>query len=83
MGSDKVVSLTGTPLVSREVRLDVVEALERLLEEAKAGEVVGVIVPVLFYDGATAIREAGLATRALIGAAVVAQHMLVKAVDEE
>lgn len=68
---DNVESLFGNPLVRREPNADLVETLEGMLEEAKAGEIVGLAGVTLYHDRQTGFRLAGLTTRAVIGTLVV------------
>jgi len=59
MSGGGVVSVFGGPSGVREVNSAAVAALEALLEAARSGEVVGVGVSYLCFDGCASYRVAG------------------------
>lgn len=64
----KVVSLRGGAIVSPGEPVDVViEALEAVLEMARAGEVQGIVMVMMHADDATSTRRGGVKSRAMIG----------------
>lgn len=54
----------------------VVEELERLLEMARAGEVIGVAYSVEHFDGANNNRYVGRVSRKLLGGLMLVMHRL-------
>lgn len=75
----KVESLFGGPTGERERSEYAVEVLTDLLERAKSGEVVGVAVASLYYDGAAAYDIAGkVGGYSMMGALDVAKAHLLK-----
>lgn len=55
----KVTSLFGGPTGERTVNEIAVAALEELLEKARSGEIVGIAVAALHYDGCGSFQLAG------------------------
>jgi hypothetical protein len=73
----KVVSIHGDihdPRVASDV---VVAVLEKQLEKARAGEIVGVAVAFTYFDMASGYDSAGIIPHSLIGAVAKLQHELV------
>lgn len=74
---NKVISLHGGPTGEREVSQTCVEALEELLEQAKSGEVVGIVVASVHHDSVSSFDIAGNVVLApMIGAMEIAKHHL-------
>jgi hypothetical protein len=65
--ADKVVSLWGDPIYQGSPDPDVVRELERWLERARTGEVVGIAVAVHFSDGATGSSWGGVISMGVVG----------------
>lgn len=75
----KVVSLRGQPTGERKVNANAVAAAQRLLEQAQAGEVIGVAVVTLHYDSAAAFDMAGkLGGYSMLGACDMVHDLLVE-----
>lgn len=82
--SENVVSLFGGPTSVREVDENAVAVLERYLELARAGEVVGATVAVQHYDGTSEYQIGGrIGTHALLGAVTRMQFELVDLARDE
>lgn len=65
---DKVVSLKGDPIHDpRTPDETVIRECERLLEEAKSGEVIGVAYATYYFDKSTNGRRAGTVSYSLVG----------------
>lgn len=62
----------------REANPEVIEKLEQLLEQAKAGEVTGLAYAALHPGDLTSWSFAGRTTRGLLGATMLCQGDLVK-----
>ena len=70
----EVVSLWGHPTGERTVQPQMVEALEGLLEMARAGEIIGGVLAVLHCDGMSSYRMGGtLGGYSVLGALEVAK----------
>ena len=72
----KVVSLYGDDQDPREASQCVVTVLERQLEKAKAGEIVGVALAFTYFDKSSGHDSAGIFPNSLIGAVARLQHEL-------
>ncbi len=64
------------PHQSGEVRADVVEELEKLLAEAKAGELHGIAYASLHPGDLTKYHRVGRGTRGMLGALYLLQHSI-------
>ena len=73
MAEGNVIALPGHLSGQREVREDVVKALEYLLEEARSGAVVGVVYVAGYFDDMTSFRSSGMISRPMLGALTLAQ----------
>ena len=84
MASDgKVVSLNGQPIPPiGDPSPEVIAQLERLLEMARAGQIVGVAACLEHGDGATSGVVTGVVSRGLIGAVEMSKYDLIKALEE-
>ena len=79
MESGNVVSLNGGPRGVREVNEAVVSVLERWLEAARSGEVIGVAIALLDYDGCGRWAVAGtVGGYSMLGALEVARADLLE-----
>lgn len=81
--SDRIVSLTGAPVVdARQPRADVIGRLEELLELARAGEIQAMGYALLHGDRLTSWNAVGVldATHSLVGACYqLANHVSAEA----
>lgn len=57
-----------------EVNADVVETLEKLLDRARSGEVIGIAYAVQHPERMTSYWRAGFCSRAILGAMLLLQH---------
>ena len=75
----EVVSLWGQPIGEREVQPMLVEALEKMLEQARSGEIVGAALVKLHCDGLGSWDVAGkVGGYSLLGAADCAHACLLE-----
>lgn len=83
--NDKVVSLHGAPLPEAgRPSPTVIAEVERLLEGARAGEVIGIVGCYLHRDRSTSFSFAGqVAGFALIGALECVKQRLIRLVSKE
>lgn len=73
----KVESLFGGPVTTREPNAICVDTLRDLLERAEAGEIVGVVVAAVHYDGCATFELGGmLGGYSLLGALEMAKLSL-------
>ncbi len=72
----KVVALRGEAIPAFEPRQDVIEECERLLEMARAGEIVGIAVSVRHAGVTTSSNFAGVVGPAMIGEMAICSHEL-------
>ncbi len=73
----KVEALDGGPVMEAfDKHEGLIEELERMLEQARSGEIVGLAGAVMHRDQATGVRVVGLSNRALLGALAVVQYTL-------
>jgi len=80
----KVVGIHGNTPVSREPNETVIRELERILEMAKSGEVVGFAGALLHADKLSTVAYGGLlGTYGLVGALDVAKDHIKKLVEGE
>lgn len=77
--SEKVVSLHGGPLPARATNEHCVETLEKYLEKARFGEIVGIVIAAQFEDKMSGWDAAGLTyTHSIVGALEAAKFSLLK-----
>ena len=75
-----VTSLSGSSVINeRGVNDNCVEQLERLLQKARDGEIVGVASAIQYADGSTSWCKAGfLWTNSVIGSLTILVHRLME-----
>lgn len=75
-GEDNVRPISGQRVQSRlpDVQPDVVKLLEDLLEEARAGQLVGIVSGLVYHDGQGTFARAGLMSLTSVGGITVALH---------
>ena len=81
MSHENVIDL-GSGVVLGDAANDVVRRLERLLDQARSGEVVGAAVAVTHADGASSFEWSGQARHSTLGALVRMQAHIMKAMGE-
>lgn len=75
--ASNVVSPWGYAIPEKTVQPDLVKSLEELLEKAKAGEIVGGVLVMGYYDALASYRIVGqVGTYALVGAMTLAARNL-------
>jgi len=82
MSDGKVYALPGHISGQREVREDVVKALEHLLEEARSGAIIGVIYTAGYFDDMTSYGLSGKINRQALGALTLVKADLVDLLRE-
>lgn len=77
--SDKVVSISGGAVPTREPNATCIAALTEWLEMARAGEIVGVVMAALHHDGLGSFAICGtVGGYSMIGALEIAKADLVE-----
>lgn len=67
----------------RKPRLDVIAVAEQLLEAARSGEVIGVVMATSWADGASGHRVAGVANYSTIGRLEMVKRMILNALGAQ
>lgn len=80
MSGGKVVTISGIDL--EKSKQDVVSCIERLLEQAKSGDIDGVAYAVSHFDGASSFQSAGVASHSLLGAVSRVHYRLIVGFEE-
>ena len=75
----KVVSIHGDVFDPRVASDCVVAVLEKQLEKARAGEIIGVAIAFAYFDMAAGHDSAGIYPNSLIGALARVQHEILNA----
>ena len=81
MSGENVITISGINL--SEANSDVVLAIERLLEQAKSGDIDGLTYAVSYTDGASSFQSAGVASHSLIGAIDRAKYRLLAGFEHD
>ena len=81
MSGGKVVSITGLDL--DKAKQDVVACVERLLEQARSGELDGIVYAVSHFDGGSSFQLAGAASHSLLGAVSRVQYRLTVGFEDD
>ena len=79
MGSAEVVSIYGYNVDPRKASESVVEVLEKQLEKARAGEIVGIAMAFSYFDGGVGRDYGGIFPPALIGSTYMLLNDLAEA----
>lgn len=82
MTAERVVSLHGGPVIAeKRPNENIVEKIERLLEQAKSGEIQGVQMIALLHDGCVQHQCAGAVQYNVVGMLFAAAQECVKALE--
>lgn len=77
--SDNVVAVFGGPKHKPEVNEGAIQAIEALLEKARSGEVIGVVLVALHHDRLTSYLTGGfVGSYSMIGGLEVAKSELIE-----
>jgi len=71
-----IENIHGGPVITPTPHAGLIEGLERMLEQARSGEIVGLYGAITYGDTSAGTRALGLANRSTLGALVVVQHEL-------
>lgn len=80
--SQKVVSLRGDPIATGEPNATVVSCLEKWLEAARSGDVVGVTIVLQHSDNTVSSNSYGVRSRAMVGVLVSAVNSITADIDD-
>lgn len=82
--TDNVASLFGGPTGQREVNQFCIDALEAMLQKAKAGEVIGVAMACMYHDGLAAYEMGGMiGGYPMLGALEITKMAVIQCMHDE